>query len=324
MNLLDFWKELISYSFKRKIYVFLIDGLGTLPLDGFEKKAMRTLFPSSTAPILTSLYSLLPVEKHGIFEWMVYREGAEEPFLPLPFSTPSGAILKDVDERRLFFWKPVFERMEEKGVKCALYLPASIASSPLSKHLSSSQAIPYRSFFHLLPSLSASKAQFNYIYFDKLDGILHKEGYSEKAEELLYSLNDFFAVARERLGAVAVLSDHGHLVCEERIYPWTSIEKYIKKPLFGSSRVGMVKLKEGVRKEEVVDVLKEEWGDVLRAYDSSSFFKGNHINKPDVLVLPNDRYFLSFPFYSYKDRSHHGGLSKKEMEIFAYLSFADG
>src|SRR3954454_21357102 len=74
-----------------------------------EIEPVASMFPSTTTAHLTTLYSGLPVEAHGLYEWRVYEPRAEDVILPLPFVRADGTPLeldpRDVVPRPSFFEK---------------------------------------------------------------------------------------------------------------------------------------------------------------------------------------------------------------------------
>ena len=57
-----------------------------------EIEPVASQFPSTTTAHLTTLYTGLPVEEHGLYEWQVYDPGLDAIILPLPFVGPDGPL----------------------------------------------------------------------------------------------------------------------------------------------------------------------------------------------------------------------------------------
>ena len=50
-----------------------------------EIEKVASQFPSTTTAHLTTLYTGLPVEEHGLYEWRVYEPSIDAVIRPLPF-----------------------------------------------------------------------------------------------------------------------------------------------------------------------------------------------------------------------------------------------
>src|SRR4051812_33241954 len=55
-------------------------------LQRLEMEPVAAQFPSTTTAHLTTLYTTLPVEEHGLYEWRVYEPAAGARIRPPPFA----------------------------------------------------------------------------------------------------------------------------------------------------------------------------------------------------------------------------------------------
>ena len=77
-----------------------------------EIEPLASMFPSTTSAHLTTLYTGLPVEAHGLYEWRVYDARLDRGILPLRFvSEPDGEELA-MDPRELVPSPTLFERLD--------------------------------------------------------------------------------------------------------------------------------------------------------------------------------------------------------------------
>ena len=68
-------------------------------------------FPSTTTAHLTTLYTGLPVEQHGLYEWQIYEPALDAIVLPLPFVDARTAPLP-LDPRVLVPGPTFFEQLD--------------------------------------------------------------------------------------------------------------------------------------------------------------------------------------------------------------------
>ena len=86
----------------------------------------RSQFPSTTTAHLTTLYSGLPVEEHGLYEWRVYEPRAGDVIRPLLFAPArDGDPPLRIDPRELL---PVAERLRARPA--TVLQPEAIADTP--------------------------------------------------------------------------------------------------------------------------------------------------------------------------------------------------
>src|SRR4051812_16375322 len=103
-------------------------------LQRLEIEPLQSQFPSTTTAHLTTLYTGLPVEQHGLYEWKCYEPLVEDVIVPLRFVRWNGDAL-DLDPREVVPSPSLFERLE---VPCTIQQPAHLF--PPSKYSSVAQA----------------------------------------------------------------------------------------------------------------------------------------------------------------------------------------
>lgn len=182
-----------------KIILFVIDGLGD---NLFQKKALKqvffskfikkgfyspitTVFPSTTAAALNSLYSGLSPLEHGLPEWYVYFPELDAVLESLPFKPVDP---KDHDKSLnppkdiLFKDKTIFEYMSEGGISSFSLLPRGISDSFYARSsLSGSTRLGYEGLEDManllvkLISETKGKVFFN-VYYSAIDATEHEFG----------------------------------------------------------------------------------------------------------------------------------------------------
>src|SRR3990170_2031749 len=75
-----------------------------------EIEPVASQFPSTTTAHLTTLYTGLPVEQHGLYEWQGYDPGLDTIILPLPFVSAAGPL--PLDPRDVVPGPTLFEQLD--------------------------------------------------------------------------------------------------------------------------------------------------------------------------------------------------------------------
>jgi predicted AlkP superfamily pyrophosphatase or phosphodiesterase len=190
---------------------------------------LTTVFPSTTAAALTSLYTGLVPAKHGLLSYAVYLPEIGD-VADLVFSRLySGA---KIDSFKPFLQQPsVFERLSDVGVMSLSISDKAFQGSLLSAvHHRGSVFQGYR-FSSSIPTLVArslqvsSEQSFTTIYWPGVDSCAHKYGpQSEECEDEAYMVDSIIGRVIQKLGAVkgslddflfVLTADHGQVLIDE-------------------------------------------------------------------------------------------------------------
>src|SRR4051794_14407764 len=136
-----------------------------------EIEPVASQFPSTTTAHLTTLYTGLPVEAHGLYEWQIYEPALDAIILPLPFSGEHGPL--DLDPRVLVPGPTFFESLE---VPALALQPAAIWPSTYSAAaLAGAQVEPFATIAEGVSRLGTAPG-LTYLYWDAIDAAGHKYG----------------------------------------------------------------------------------------------------------------------------------------------------
>lgn len=94
---------------------------------------ITSMFPSTTAAHVTTLYTGQPVGRHGIFEWHVYEPKLDAMIMPLPFSYSGDRVP---------------ETLQNCGVPAESFLPVNWFVDDLARHGVASYLSQYVGFAH--------------------------------------------------------------------------------------------------------------------------------------------------------------------------------
>jgi len=321
-NIFSFLLKIPEVLEEKRLFLFIIDGLGSLKLNlkNFRKREYETVFPSSTPNFFYSFHSLLQPQQHGFLEW--YMRFKNTIVTIPPWKTLDGKSLelgKDVKRKDVFPFKSLSEILHEKGFSSIYYTPYS--DSTFTKAVSKKAEVIKLDFLSQVFPLK--NADFTFIYWPSVDVILH-ERYKDDAYEVeVRLLENFILMLKKRIpekSVLVVMGDHGLTYTSKR-YKLPTMNEEIP---VGGGRVAFYRIeKEEVEKEIRKKKIK------AKIFEMNEIFKGR-INKRCVenfgktVVVAEKGLGFKYPFETKKEKKEknlgsHGGMSKEEMRIIAYL-----
>lgn len=185
----------------RNVILFVIDGFGYTSwqryADDYEffnavnKRgkviAITTVFPSSTAPALTTFHSGLTPQGHGLLEWYVYFEEVDEILTTLPF-TPLGekeldkALRLRAEPKMLFNGGTIYKSLRKKGITSVAFVNKTYINGAYSNVvLRGANKVPYDDLLDLTIKLRDAlrrpeRNTYYYVYWPDLDSLAHEYG----------------------------------------------------------------------------------------------------------------------------------------------------
>lgn len=235
----------------RNVVLLVIDGFG---YDHWEKYSslpflrrmtergtvvpITTVFPSSTAPALTTLHTGLPPARHGLPEWNVYYEEIDRVIETLPFRPVDGekAQMRGVNPSLLYSGPTFYDRLAREGISSCQLMPNTYAFSEYSLQVDRGGmtvgALNLSDLFEQLAQLLGQRAgpRYFYVHWGALDATAHDHGphtppFLEELNRLNGALEDFLAsvdpgAAKETY--LLVTADHGHIAVEPRLTTFLS------------------------------------------------------------------------------------------------------
>ncbi|MEM2123311.1 MAG: alkaline phosphatase family protein [Candidatus Bathyarchaeia archaeon] len=212
----------------RRLIILLVDSLNLSLLSSiiasFEKeesqgKVLKGLvtstFPSVTPTALMTLYTGLPPLAHGVLGFEFYLEEAGRIINPFKLSS-ERALLRDVFGSSA----TLFEEAAKHGVDLRAFMPREYAYAPATRRmLGKVKVIGYGSLDDVSSLILGTRnIELYYIYYSRLDEILHEEGPgSHKIEVVIHEVKTLIhALLKEGFG-VLLLSDHSFVKVDGRV-----------------------------------------------------------------------------------------------------------
>ena len=278
---------------------------------------MRSQFPSTTTAHLTTLYSGLPVEEHGLYEWRCYEPLAGAVIRPLRFAPAyEGYPNLRITPRQLLPWPSVFEQRP-----ATVFQPQEIAETPYgSAALAGARVVGFRGIEDGVRKLRETPG-LSYLYWDRIDAAGHQHGPSS---------DEFVQASQRALDALApidtpllVTADHGQIdvgVTDDLDLLWPQLREHLTEVPAGSARDLFLHVRDP---ETVVRELAARLQDRATVHRAADLFPdaGPRLRErlADVCVLPAPGRMAAlraFPSPERDFKGHHGGLTPAEIETW--------
>lgn len=293
-------------------------------LERLDLTPLRSQFPSTTTAHMTTLHYGLPVERHGLYEWLV-----REPSL--------GRVICPLRHERAEDLAPGPTFYETLGAPSLVLHPQWIAGSSYSR--AATRGAGLAGFEDLAGGLRELRAAFAddgdlryaLLYWDVIDATGHVAG-PDSPEFAAAAAAALDAVLAELAGAAGVTvlltADHGQVpVAPERVdyldELWPELPALLDCPQpAGSSRDVFLHVRDGAE-QEVIDGLSERLGDRARVLASGALFPapGERLRERvgDVVVLPaagREAWLATAKANEQWFRGQHGGLDPAETSTY--------
>jgi hypothetical protein len=250
------------------VVLFLIDGFGWRFFEKFQEapflkqvarqehvEKLTSQFPSTTAALLTTLHTGMPVGEHGIFEWIYYEPDLDAVIAPLLFSF-SGTAERDtlkpsgIKPRSLFPATTLYGKLKKQRISSTIlqhreYTPSTYSDVIFRGALTRS----YRDLPEALVTLGqmlekpTSSPAYFVLYNEKIDGVSHDYGPESPQTEaeiqiFLLMMEQIFQKSLVRSGRKVLClltADHGQVEVDPQtaVYinrepRFAGVEKFLK------------------------------------------------------------------------------------------------
>ncbi len=342
------------------IVLLIIDGMGYNYLQecgigsniqSHLRGKLTSVFPSTTAAAISSFYTGIAPQNHGIMGWFMWLKelGVVSVILKSAVrATKQPFLTKKVSPKEVYHSDSLFNRIQAKGF---VVLPKGLQSSPYNLVLCGKARLVghsnLKSLFSNITKILKKNHGPNYVmgYWPGLDAAMHKYGVSSSE-----SLQEFKAIDQgvgmfldkiKSLGpktAVFITADHGLVDCPLDRTIWLKdhppLEQSLSVPLCGESRAAFCYVhpsKSPQFEAYVKDHLSHAFD--LLTYEEllKQEFFGLFTPHPrlfdrvgDYLLIAKENYMLREDLLGEERETligHHGGVSEKEMFVPLVIAF---
>jgi hypothetical protein len=278
-----------EFGAPRHVVLLIVDGLGydyLLRRGGGSwlrqhlRGRLTSVFPSTTSAAMTTFYTGLAPQQHGLTGWHMYFRELGSVLAVLPGIPRYGGVpLKQcgIDPGRFFDHRPVFDRLPARSY---LVSPRRIAHSDFNlAHRGDAELRTYDTmgeFFLAIAGILRHARQRSFVcaYWPELDHISHEAG-SESVEAASH-LEMFDGACRVFLKDIAgsdtlvvVTADHGFIdTCEQRTLDLDrhpDLADCLVLPLCGERRLAYCYVKSG-RRDFFEEYVRSELGDYAELF----------------------------------------------------------
>ncbi|BCU68205.1 nucleotide pyrophosphatase [Sulfolobales archaeon HS-7] len=326
--------EELPINLKRKVILFLIDGLGISQLKAAsainEKvQTITSVFPSTTATALTTLFTAQMVGDHKVLGYNVYVKELGGVVNTLKYThvlTRGHDAFRHLrDFASLFNVKSFLKVAEKSGKKIGVVTPVEIADTAFSNAIyGEPEYHKYSTLWDALYNVRKGiDADLLVVYIPYVDKMSHQYGpYSEPALAALREVffNVYQLASRLSDRDVIITADHGHVDTSKTIFLDldTELLSRLDMPPYGDPRAVMFSTR-----YELTPYLYEKYPYLKLMSDdeliSSGLMKPAKGWMPDYIGIPSDSSAYIYRYKGDADKvtliGNHGGLSKEEMEI---------
>jgi len=243
----------------RNIVLVIIDGLGDYYLRrrgaGSElarrrRRALTSVFPSTTASAITSSYTGCTPLEHGLTGWFTYFGAAGCVSAALPFRSRGDMALlstRGVSAETIFDAAPIFPSL---AVRSIVVTYRDIVDSDYNRvHCRGAERRAYRNAEEFVAQIEAAvksggEQKFIYAYWPHYDAISHRHGCESAQAAAEFAIADAaFARLLARLAGsetmVIATADHGFIdvAPEESLELPAALAPHLRLPLCGERRI---------------------------------------------------------------------------------------
>ena len=328
---------------------FALDYLSHTPAmraDLFQQ--IETVFPSTTASAITSVFTGVSPAQHGLLGWRTYlpQPGRTLTVLPAREADRNGnsAGLSTPELYSRIRPQLLVERLPRRATVIS---PAAIAHSPYNRLMSGSARVQGYQHLDELPALlgahvraSAGAPHYTYLYWSHLDHLGHEFGPgSPQVRAHLAEIDAVYArILRELDGTGALFltsTDHGMRAVSQRldIRAAPGVSACLRHPLTGEPRAALAHVKPG-RHRQFRNAIQAAYGATVELVGMDEWLSGRAFGSGmphpelqaragDYLLFPDaDSYLVDSagddtgPVF----RGAHGGLTREERETPLFRS----
>ena len=297
-----------------RIVLILIDALGmNLHHRCFsEFEAFTTLtsvFPSTTAAAITTVFTGLSPKEHGILEWYMYWEKYGDIIKTIPFS-PKKSNETDELERmgyspeELFALPTIFGILNEKNITTMAHIREDYLNSMYSRFmLRETEKIGFRTLDKIPRLIRKDTEDFIYVYIDDIDIAQHRYGPSSaKVCKVAKKIKRILGEMKKASTSLIITADHGQ----------TEIKKMKKLKVenckIGGSPRDMFLYCEHIPDENFIDRRR-----ILELLGPGEENVNLSHRVPERIILPEEN--TGIWHEDFDVRGLHGGMTEDEMLV---------
>lgn len=253
--------DVAAVAAARRVVLLLIDGLGDGVLQRrapwlaqHRRRALTSVFPSATAPAITTVLTGVPPARHAVLAWFMHMRELDRVMIFLPFRPRVGGPV-GATPAQVVGAGPLFDRIDVDSV---VVEPKAIVDSAVSRALCGrARRVPHTGLADCMAQIAREvrapgERRYVYAYWGELDTRAHQHG--TEAAPTLEHLGQLER-AVERLAAelagtgtlLLVTADHGFIDVAgvDRLSMHPELAACLSQPLCGEPPAAFCHVKPG-------------------------------------------------------------------------------
>lgn len=334
------------------VILLVIDGLGyryfqrqASLLKPYLRGAKTSVFPTSTAPAVTTFMTGVAPQQHAVTGWFMYLKELGTVATILPFRPRWGDVsftTAGIDVESLVGWPPFTANLPTKSYHV---VPQTLMDSAYSKACAGpARRVGYDTWAdclaamtHLVQQNRSQQRCYLYAYWPYLDALCHEQGVSSPAVgnhlgQLEQGIKELLQVLRGSRTLLIVTADHGFIdttpAAKVSMDQHPMLTNCLAVPLCGEPRLAYCYLRPN-REEDFKHYIHARLHQQFSLHLSTELLQNDWfgIGQPDprladrigdFILIPQDHYTVkdSLPTDPlWHDVGVHGGVSEDEMYV---------
>lgn len=337
--------ELLNTKKYKKILFLIMDGMGHHNIKYYDPNCflakndygpISTIFPSTTAAVMTMYESNLPVYESGWMSWSSYFKNINT---SIDLFTGRNSLSQEIvnyDYKKLISYKSIYKMIREVNPDLDIY---QLYPEKINKEIEPCIQLKYATNVELFEKLTNilidKEEKFVFAYCDQPDAAMHKFGPSSKEVKLIMDeLNDLICLLSKNIDEetlILISADHGQVDISKTYYlnEYEDIMSMLVMPPVFEGRVRSFFVKKEYLNDFKAKFLEYFGDDFILVnkedvFDSSLYGDGDkhpvfEDTIGDFLAIAVKNAILDYksPFLDdvFVFKGHHAGLTKEEMEV---------
>lgn len=336
----------------KQVVLLVIDGLGchffqrwATRLKPYLRGVITSVFPTSTAPAVTTFMTGVAPQQHAVTGWFMYLRELGTVATILPFRPRWGDVsftTAGIEVKSLIGWPPFTTHLQANAYHI---VPQTLVNSAYSKaYAGPATRVGYDNWSdcittitHLVRQTHTQQRCYLYTYWPYLDALCHEQGVASRAarnhlSQLEHGIEELLKLLQGSQTLLIVTADHGFVdtvpPLKVSMNQHPTLTDCLAVPLCGEPRLAYCYLRPN-QGDAFKQYIHGQLNHQFTLYPSAELLEAGWFGagQPDprltdrigdYVLIPQDRYTIKDTLPTeppWQDIGVHGGVSKDEMLV---------